>query len=185
MTVYVKQPEINVREKLNELGINSSLPLDKMPSGSIVQVQHATFFTRSTTNSTSFVESDIELYVTPKYESSEIFIHVSTSGNNNNTVGHDLFYTIFRTKDFNETDNVDVNLGNSTYGMGGLRTNQAASGTNNRLEAPIVIGAVDKPRSIERLKYVVRFRSESSSSVVEMPMLVGQNSLILAMEIRR
>lgn len=185
MTIYVKQPEINVREKLNELGINSSLPLDKMPSGSVVQMKHATFYTRSTTNSTSFVESDIELYFTPKYESSEIFIHVSTSGNNNNTVGHDLFYTIFRTKDFNETENVDVNLGNATLGMGGLRTNLAASGTNNRLEVPIVIGAVDKPRSIERLKYVVRFRSESSSSVVEMPMLVGQNSLIMAMEIRR
>ena len=124
MTVYAKQPEINVREKLNELGINSLLPLDKMPSGSVIQMQHATF-------------------------------------------------------------KVDVNLGHSSYGLGGLRTNQAASGTNNRLEVPVVIGAVDKPRSIERLKYVVRFRSESSSSSVEMPQLVGQPSLIMAMEIRR
>jgi hypothetical protein len=110
---------------------------------------------------------------------------VLTSGNNNNSVGHDLFATIFQITDNGFGGTQNLNLGNATYGFTGIRTNSAASGTNNRLEAGICMGYIDSPDTTDAIKYEIWFRSESSSSTVEIPQLIGQIASITAQEIKQ
>ena len=183
MTVYANKPAFNVREKLKELDYGK-VPYHKMPAGSVIQTVSETYNTRISTGSTSFVSTGFYVEINPKFKNSKIFVSISTSGNNNNTVGHDLFYTLFRiTSD--GTSTTSLNLGHATYGFAGLRTNAAASGTNNRLEVPISMNYFDNVNGEDTIKYEIWFRSESASSSVEMPMLVGCITSVTAQEIKQ
>jgi hypothetical protein len=183
MTVYASKPEINVREKLKELDYGH-VPYDKMPAGSVIQTVSEMYTTRIATGSTAFVATGYYVEINPKFKNSKIFVSISTSGNNNNTVGHDMFYTLLRiTSD--GTSTTSLNLGHATYGFGGLRTNAAASGTNNRLEVPISMNYFDDVTNTDPIKYEIWFRSESSSSSVEIPQLIGCITSITAQEIKQ
>lgn len=183
MAVKFTKPEINVREKLSELDY-AKVPYHKMPAGSVIQTVSETYNTRISTASTSFVSTGFYVEINPKFKNSKTFVSISTSGNNNNTVGHDMFYTLFRiTSD--ATGTTSLNLGHATYGFAGLRTNAAASGTNNRLEVPISMNYFDDVNSTDTIKYEIWFKSESASSSVEMPMLVGCITSVTAQEIKQ
>ena len=183
MAVKFTKPEIDVREKLSELDY-AKVPYHKMPAGSVIQTVSETYNTRISTASTSFVSTGFYVEINPKFKNSKTFVSISTSGNNNNTVGHDMFYTLFRiTSD--ATGTTSLNLGHATYGFAGLRTNAAASGTNNRLEVPISMNYFDDVNSTDTIKYEIWFKSESASSSVEMPMLVGCITSVTAQEIKQ
>ena len=183
MTVYASKPAFNVREKLKELDYGK-IPYHKMPAGSVIQTVSERYNTRISTGSTTFVSTGFYVEINPKFKNSKIFVSISTSGNNNNTVGHDMFYTLFRiTSD--GTSTTSLNLGHPTYGFGGLRTNAAASGTNNRLEVPISMNYFDDVNSTDTIKYEIWFRSESASSSVEIPQLIGCITSITAQEIKQ
>jgi len=184
MTVFVNKTEVDIREKLSELDY-AHVPYQKMPAGSVIQTVSETYNTRSTTNSTAFTSTGFYVEISPKFKSSKILISALTSGNNNNTVGHDLFATIFQITDNGFGGTQNLNLGNATYGFTGIRTNSAASGTNNRLEAGICMGYIDSPDTTDAIKYEIWFRSESSSSTVEIPQLIGQIASITAQEIKQ
>jgi len=185
MTIIVTKPEINIREKLTELDY-AHVPYEKMPAGSVIQTVSEMYNTRIATGSTSFVSTGFYVEINPKFKNSKIFVTISTSGNNNNSVGHDMFYTLFRiTNDNDGSSNTSLNLGHNTLGFGGVRTNAAASGTNNRLEVPISMNYFDDVTNTDTIKYEIWFRSESASSSVEMPMLVGQITSITAQEIKQ
>jgi len=82
MTVYASKPEINVREKLKELDYGH-VPYEKMPAGSVIQVQQA-LLTTPATYSNSGSASDIaglSVNITPKSSTSKMYIncHVSYS----------------------------------------------------------------------------------------------------------
>ena len=184
MVVKVSKPEVNIREKISELDY-AQVPYEKMPAGSVIQTVSEYYNTRSTTNSTAFTGTGFYVEISPKFKSSKILISVLTSGNNNNTVGHDLFATLFQITDNGYGGYQNLNLGQSSYGFTALRTNSAASGTNNRLEAGICMGYIDSPNTTGTIKYEIWFRSESSSSTVEIPQLVGQITSITAQEIKQ
>jgi hypothetical protein len=183
MTVYANKPAFNVREKLKELDYGK-VPYHKMPAGSVIETVSETYTTRISTGSTSFVSTGFYVEINPKFKNSKIFVSISTSGNNNNTVGHDMFYTLFRiTSD--GTSTTSLNLGHPTYGFAGLRTNAAASGINNRLEVPISMNYFDDVNSADTIKYEIWLRSENASSSVEMPQLVGCITSVTAQEIKQ
>jgi len=184
MTVKVSKPELNVREKLSELDF-AKVPYHKMPAGSAIQTVSETYNTRISTVSTTFVSTGFYVEINPKLKNSKIFVSISTSGNNNNAVGHDLFYTLFRITDSGFGSNTNLNLGHASYGFAGLRTNSAVSGTNNRLEAPISMNYLDDVNTLGTIKYEIWFRSESTSSSVEIPMLVGCITSVTAQEIKQ
>ena len=184
MAVKFTKEEINISEKLSELDY-AHVPYEKMPAGSVIQTVSETYNTRAATASTVFVSTGFYVEISPKFESSKILVSVLTSGNNNNTVGHDLFASIFQITDDGYGGNQNLNLGHASYGFTGLRTNAAASGTNNRLEAGICMGYIDSPNTTNTVKYEVWFRSESTSSTVEVPQLVGQTTSITAQEIKQ
>jgi hypothetical protein len=187
MTVFVNKPEVNIREKISELDY-AHVPYEKMPAGSVIQTVSERYITRIATGSTSFVSTGFYVEISPKFKSSKIFVSISTSGNNNNSVGHDMFYTLFRVTDNGFGGTTSLNLGHGTYGFGGVRTNAAASGTNNRLEVPISMNYFDDGIDIintDPIKYEIWFRSESSSSSVEIPQLIGCITSITAQEIKQ
>ena len=183
MTVRITKPEVNIREKLTELDY-AHFPYEKMPAGSVIQTVSETYKTRIATGSTAFVATGYYVEISPKFKSSKIFVTISTSGNNNNSVGHDMFYTLFRITNDGSTT-TSLNLGSATYGFGGVRTNLAASGTNNRLEVPISMNYLDDVTNTDPIKYEIWFRSESSSSSVEIPQLIGCITSITAQEIKQ
>ena len=183
MTVRITKPEVNIREKLTELDY-AHVPYEKMPAGSVIQTVSEMYNTRIATGSTAFVATGYYVEISPKFKSSKIFVTISTSGNNNNSVGHDMFYTLFRITNDGSTT-TSLNLGSATYGFGGVRTNLAASGTNNRLEVPISMNYFDDVTNTDPIKYEIWFRSESSSSSVEIPQLIGCITSITAQEIKQ
>ena len=78
MTVYASKPEINVREKLEELDYGQ-VPYHKMPAGSVIQVVRSSFTAaHNTTTSTSFssMGSPFNLAITPKFSNSIILIDI-------------------------------------------------------------------------------------------------------------
>jgi len=184
MTVRIAKSEINVREKISELDY-THVPYEKMPAGSVIQTVSETYKTRIATGSTAFVATGYYVEISPKFKSSKIFVSISTSGNNNNSVGHDMFYTLFKITNNGFDGTTSLNLGSATYGFGGLRTNLAASGTNNRLEVPISMNYFDDVTNTDPIKYEIWFRSESSSSSVEIPQLIGCITSITAQEIKQ
>ena len=183
MVVKVSKPEVNIREKISELDY-AHVPYEKMPAGSVIQTVSETYKTRIATGSTAFVATGYYVEISPKFKSSKIFVTISTSGNNNNSVGHDMFYTLFRITNDGSTT-TSLNLGSATYGFGGVRTHLAASGTNNRLEVPISMNYLDDVTNTDPIKYEIWFRSESSSSSVEIPQLIGCITSITAQEIKQ
>ena len=96
-----------------------------------------------------------------------------------------MFYTLFRVTDNGFGSTTSLNLGHNTLGFGGVRTNAAASGTNNRLEVPISMNYFDDVTNTDTIKYEIWFRSESSSTSVEIPQLIGQITSITAQEIKQ
>ena len=78
MTVKITKPEINVREKLNELDYGR-VPYHKMPAGSVVQVVDKNYtHGHVTTTSATFVNmgSPFNLSISPKFSNSKILIDV-------------------------------------------------------------------------------------------------------------
>ena len=77
MTIKVTKPEINLREKLNELDF-AKVPFQKMPAGSVLQVLRDNHLSSShySTTSTSFIDTELSITITPSSASSMIVITV-------------------------------------------------------------------------------------------------------------
>ena len=69
----VRQPEFNLRSRLNELDYDK-IPYEKMPLGSIVQIQQATQNNTNTQSGTGTLDTDLTLDFYPKFANSAIHI---------------------------------------------------------------------------------------------------------------
>jgi hypothetical protein len=72
MTIKVTKPSINLREKLSELDFDK-VPFQKMPAGSVVQMQYTSAAANVTTTSTTKV-SVISVSISPQSASSKLKI---------------------------------------------------------------------------------------------------------------
>ena len=78
MTVRISKPEFNLREKLTELDYGQ-VPLQKMPSGSVLQVvfaqtnAEATQSNAATTQTTLFF-TNLEATISPRFSTSKILV---------------------------------------------------------------------------------------------------------------
>ena len=85
MTVRITKPEFNLREKLTELDY-SQVPLQKMPSGSVIQVVFGSTTTEalrahSTNNGTeTFVfDTNLSATISPRFTTSKILVQIYQS----------------------------------------------------------------------------------------------------------
>ncbi len=94
--IRAEKPAFNLRSKLSELDY-SRVPYQKMPSGSIIQVvDHQDDSHPSKTGSSYTTISGCTFYVTPKFESSKIFVSWDF-GTEQNGVINGLAFKVNRT----------------------------------------------------------------------------------------
>ena len=94
MTVRIAKPEINLRDKISELDFDK-VPYHKMPNGSILQVVAGETQYRTATSSGNYTPTDMFATITPRFESSKIFITLGGDANNNGSANY-LYMTYYR-----------------------------------------------------------------------------------------
>ena len=98
--INVKQPEFNLRSRLNELDYDT-IPYEKMPLGSVLQVQHNYVTAQTVFGSTTTATEVFGIDISPKSRTSSflVSVHVSYShsylGNDNADHG-DIFLFLRR-----------------------------------------------------------------------------------------
>lgn len=120
-------------------------------AGRVRQTVTATFNTRSTTTSSSFVNTSITASITPSSASSKILILVSTAG---------YIYN------YGNEQNIDIYNGSSSI-TGSYRINKmlfATEGSGLEVWNPISVSVVDTPNTTSAVTYTVRQRCTNGSS---------------------
>ena len=164
MTVRITKPKFNLREKLTELDYDR-VPFQKMPAGSIIQVQQSSFSTYATFNNTSFSAiSGFTVDISPKFVSSKILI------------------TVNLLLEIRSASIVAIELtrgGSSLFtNTGGLRANESANGGYT------TYSYLDSPNSIDTLTYGVQTYSSNSDYTFNNYLGGGPaNSFLTVMEV--
>ena len=152
----------------SQLRVDKILPVDGVTAtggGGIVQITMGRTNNRAENTSTSFVATNLEATVTPKFTTSKIYVQVSGDCNTNQSSGSEtIFLTIYRSID----GGTFSNLGNATYGFTQLRNDSA------RTHAPVCINFLDNPNTTSAVVYKVYMRSAAGTSV-EFPADSNQN----------
>ena len=99
MAIRVEKPAFNVREKLTELD-SASIPYERMPKGSVVQVVHKYFRDYSSVGQTTTPTKFFDLNIYPKRKRSKFLvnaiIYYSHGGmNSSNADGYDIFFFLY------------------------------------------------------------------------------------------
>ena len=164
MTVRITKPEFNLREKLTELDYGR-VPYEKMPAGSIIQVQQSSFSTYSTFNNSSFSAiSGFTVDISPRFVSSKILI------------------TLNLLLEVRSASIVAIELtrgGSSLFtNTGGLRANEYANGGYT------TYSYLDSPNSIDTLTYGVQTYSSNGDYTFNNYLGGGPaNSFLTVMEV--
>ena len=164
MTVRITKPEFNLREKLTELDYDR-VPFQKMPAGSIIQVQQSSFSTYATFNNTTFSAiSGFSVDISPKFVSSKILI------------------TLNLLLEVRSASVIAIELtrgGSSIFtNEGGLRANETANGGYT------TYSYLDSPKTIDTLTYGVQTRTSNSDYTFNNYIGGGPaNSFLTVMEI--
>ena len=164
MTVRITKPEFNLREKLTELDYGR-VPYEKMPAGSIIQVQQSSFSTYSTFNNSSFSAiSGFTVDISPRFVSSKILI------------------TLNLLLEVRSASIVAIELtrgGSSLFtNTGGLRANESANGGYT------TYSYLDSPNYIDTLTYGVQTYSSNGDYTFNNYLGGGPaNSFLTVMEV--
>ena len=99
MAIRVEKPAFNVREKLTELD-SASIPYERMPKGSIIQVQHKYFPDYSSVGATTTPTKFFDVNIYPKRKRSKFLvnaiIYYSHGGMNaSNADGYDIYFFLY------------------------------------------------------------------------------------------
>ena len=99
MAIRVEKPAFNVREKLTELD-SASIPYERMPKGSVIQVQHKYFPGYSSVGATTTPTKFFDLNIYPKRKRSKFLvnaiIYYSHGGmGSQNADGYDIYFFLY------------------------------------------------------------------------------------------
>ena len=99
MAIRVEKPAFNVREKLTELD-SASIPYERMPKGSIIQVQHKYFPDYISVGQTNTPTKFFDVNIYPKRKRSKFLvnaiIYYSHGGmGQQNADGYDIFFFLY------------------------------------------------------------------------------------------
>ena len=116
MAIRVEKPAFNVREKLTELD-SASIPYERMPKGSVIQVQHKYFPAYTSVGQTNTPTKFFDVNIYPKRKRSKFLVNAlvyySHGGmGSSNADGYDIFFFLFRD---NQAIHINSNLTRS-YG---------------------------------------------------------------------
>ena len=123
--------------------------------GTVVQVVQGHALGSVTSDTGSFVESGIDVNITPKFASSKIFIQ-ATAPCDSDANGRQIFLTLYR-----DSTRVDSSVISGSYGLG------TWYGGSSRNIGNTTIQFLDSPNSTSQLHYELYFRSAANGSTVE------------------
>jgi len=148
MAVKFTKPEINVREKLNELDF-ARVPYHKMPAGSVIQYASISTGTSVSTTSTSFVDSGIDIFFSPKLANSKVLVTVQSR--RFNLVSSDVI-SIKCLRD----DDVNIGIQNQSVQDGHFQNNNSSA--SNQIAYPLHYMWEDSPGGTAEVKYSMYFK---------------------------
>lgn len=151
MTVKITKPEVNIREKLNELDY-AHVPYQKMPAGSVIQTRaYKKDSGWISTTSTAEVFTGVEFSISPKRSSSLILVEFHFPMTH--TVADTLIPTIRR----QVSGESQINFNTTSYHNGFIHTDGDYQS--------IMLTEHDYPNTTESVKYEVWFRSAGGGQV--------------------
>ena len=158
----------------SQLRVDKILPVDGAPTGGgggIIQVLQGKTNNRLETSSQSFVASNLSATMTPKFNTSKIFVMISGDCNTN-ADDNEMYITIYRSIG----GGTFANIGDSSYGFASARSNA------ERLHSAVSINYLDSPATTSAVEYKVYIRKTSDGSGnVEFPAQNSQNSVYIHM----
>ena len=179
MAIRVEKPAFNVREKLTELD-SASIPYERMPKGSVIQVVHNYFRDYSSVGQTTTPTKFFDLNIYPKRKRSKFLvnaiIYYSHGGmGQQNADGYDYFFFLYNNE---QPIHQNTNLSRSFSGH---------NGGNNawyKTDVPISSNDVDHSFSYFALHENVQMLDDPQDYEVGEPInyslrFMCQNTLIL------
>lgn len=156
--VRVKQPEFNLRSRLNELDYDK-IPYEKMPSGTVIQhVRNQNMgASHLTTTSSSWADLSYSVSITPHFSNSIMLIEWSATGQQPNTATGASAVTIYR--------NNTTNLGSTNHSAMGLGVVGDFSGSGGvYVTASNSFILYDEPGNRDPVSYNIWGRTTSSGT---------------------
>tara|TARA_Y100001970_G_scaffold286655_1_gene409371 strand:- start:2082 stop:2579 length:498 start_codon:yes stop_codon:yes gene_type:complete len=161
----------------SELRVDKIVPTTGVPTGGgggVIQILQGSTNNRVETSSQSFVATNLSATITPKSNTSKIFVMISGDCNTN-ADDNEIYMTIYRSIGGASFSNI----GESTYGFATARSN------SDRLHSAVSINYLDSPSTTSSVEYKVYIRKTSAGSGnVEFPVNNGaQHAFITLMEV--
>ena len=99
MAIRVEKPAFNVREKLTELD-SVSIPYERMPKGSVIQVAHKYFTSYTSVGQTTTPTKFFDLNIYPKRKRSKFLVNAIVyyshgAMGSSNSDQYDIFFFLF------------------------------------------------------------------------------------------
>jgi hypothetical protein len=148
MTVKFTKPEVNVRDKLNELDY-LHVPYEKMPAGSVIQYASISTGTSFSTTSTSYIDSGVDIFFSPKFKNSKI--QVTIQSRRFNLVSASTMNILCKRND-------DVSIGTQQQGAQDGQFHNNTSSASNQVAYPLHYMWEDSPRTTDEIKYSIYFK---------------------------
>jgi len=168
MTIHIKRPEINVRQQTTEL--NSSVPYDKMPIGSVIQTQYSVFAgsgtaNESETSSSTYQPTLFQVDITPIFENSLMVITATPNIKMNGDSGYQTIALFNSIAGSTHTQVVPPgNIpSNSPHGQGTFRFTGVSTFWSN---ASIL--QMHRPQTTRPINYKLYQRNSSGGFVVRL-----------------
>ena len=161
LKITVDKPEFNLRETLTRLD-TERIPYEKMPVGSVIQVQqhHLYGSGQVQTSSSSFQDSGLFIDFHPKFANSRLLVTCEFNAQSGNQSNSGLRWSILREIDGTPTASSANLLGNSSRTVSITYSSVAGyihEGTSITME--------DKPKTIKRVQYRMFFFSHNGTAV--------------------
>ena len=144
----------------SQLRVDKIVPVDGTPTGGgggIVQIVQGSTDNRLETSSQSFVASNLSASITPKFNTSKIFVMISGDCNTNAT-NNEMFLTIYRSIGGGSFQDLGATASGEYYGF------MSARNTGARLHSAVCINYLDSPSTISAVTYKVYVRKTSAGS---------------------
>ena len=164
LKITVDKPEFNLREKLTRLD-TEKIPYEKMPVGSIIQVQQHHLYGSGQVNTTSSSFQDSGLFIDfhPKFANSRLLVTCEFNAQSGDQSNSGIRWSIFR--NINEaatTSSPSVNILASSSAQMSISYHSPSGyiheGTSITME--------DKPKTIKKVQYRMFFQSHNNSATV-------------------
>jgi hypothetical protein len=184
MTIHIKRPEINVRQQTTEL--NSSVPYDKMPIGSVIQTQYSVYAgsgtaNESETSSSTYQPTLFQVDITPIFENSLMVITATPNIKMNGDNGYQTIALFNSIAGSTHTQVVPPGNtpANSPHGQGTFRFTGVSTFWSN---ASIL--QMHRPQTTRPINYKLYQRNSSGSFTVRMGEN-GADEYIMVQEIKQ